>query len=150
MAARTWGRTKKGRPLAPIGIAGGVVVGAAIGLLYFIANRGAQHAWATALAFGLVSVPLGFALIAAFIVDPTTMKGAVARPGESVEGQWLQKAGSFAFFTIMIVLSVFETVALFLPSLRDLHIHRDWLWGVVILGWASFGISYLVNKHRES
>ena len=67
-----------------------------------------------------------------------------------MEDLWLQKAGYYAFVVIMIVLSVFEMVALFLPSLRDLHIHRDWLWGLVLLGWASCGIAYLVIKKRES
>ena len=95
-------------------------------------------------------IPMGFAFVALFTVDRTTMKGAVQRPEVSVEDLWLQKAGYYAFVVIMIVLSVFEMVALFLPSLRDLHIHRDWLWGLVLLGWASCGIAYLVIKKRES
>lgn len=150
MEPRTWGRTKSGRPVAPIGIAGGGVVGVLFGLLYFAANRTDPQGWMKALAIGLVMIPMGFAFVALFTVDRTTMKGAVQRPEVSVEDLWLQKAGYYAFFVIMIVLSVFEMVALFLPSLRDLHIHRDWLWGLVLLGWASCGIAYLVIKKRES
>lgn len=150
MDARKWGRTKSGRAAAPIGLVGGTAIGLLLGLLYFAANRTDPQGWMKALAIALVAIPMGYGLIVALIVDRTTMKGAVVRPEESVETLWVQRAGYYAFFIVMIILAAFEVVALFLPSLREARIHRDWLWGVVLLGWTSFGIAYLVIKKRES
>lgn len=150
MDVRTWGRTKSGRAAAPIGLVGGTAIGLLFGLLYFAANRTDPQGWMKALAIALVAIPMGYGLIIALIIDRTTMKGAVVRPEESVETLWVQRAGYYAFFIVMIILAGFEVVALFLPSLREARIHRDWLWGVVLLGWTSFGIAYLVIKKRES
>ncbi|WBT09459.1 hypothetical protein PAB09_03825 [Corynebacterium sp. SCR221107] len=150
MEPRKWGHTKSGRPAAPIGLVGGTAIGLLFGLLHLAANRSDPQGWMMALAIAFVAIPMGFGLIITLIVDRTTMTGAVVHPEESVEAQWVQRAGYYAFLTVMIILSVFEMVALFLPSLRELHIHRDWLWGVVLLGWASFGIAYLVLKKREA
>ena len=145
-----WGRTKSGKPAAPYGVALGVVGGALGGLIYWLLNRSDPQAWMVALAIGATWMPLGFALALVFVVDRSTLKGAIPRPEQSVEGQWLTEAGSWAFFFTMTAISIFGVVATMVPSLRDLHFHQHWLWAIVILGWASLGVSYLVIKRRET
>lgn len=150
MDASRWGKTKSGKSFVPVGIMAGIVLGMAIGTVYWLLNRSDPHGWVTALVIAIVSAPLCFSFVAIFAVDRTTMKDAVPRPEESIESSWLQEAGNTAFMIVMTTVALFEIVAIFVPSLRDLHLHHSWLWSVVVLGWASLGLSYMAIKRRES
>ncbi len=145
-----WGRTKSGKPAAPYGIVAGLVGGALVGLIYWLLNRSDPQAWMVALAIGAASIPFGFGLGLVFLVDRNTLKGAVPRPEESVEALWFTEAGYWAFLVVMTAISLFGMAATMLPSLRDMHFHQQWLWVIVVLGWASLGVSYLIIKRRES
>ena len=52
------------------------------------------------------ALPVGAALAWLFLVDRTTLRGAVRDTEETVEGRWLEKAQSGAFGDLLVVLGL--------------------------------------------
>lgn len=111
-----WGRTRSGRSPLPAALAtGSVITGlvACAGAIF-----GSSHLAALLAALTLpITVTLGWVLV----VDRTTIRGAVARPSESVEGRWYDTATSGAFHDVLIMIGLGAACFSLIPALRPLE-----------------------------
>ncbi|MCQ1946762.1 hypothetical protein [Arthrobacter sp. zg-Y1116] len=96
--------------------------------------------------FACIAMP-AVALVYLLVVDRNTLIGATERPDDSVESGWIDKAAAGSFMDLILVLGVAATVLAFIP--RELVIDLKLvLPAVIALGFASFGIRYLVLRWK--
>ncbi len=80
-----------------------------------------------------------------FLVDRSTLRGALDRPEESVEGAWYNRAAQGAFSDILLIVGLC-TAFLAITGIRiDVLIA---LIGVLLVAMGSFGIRYLIARRR--
>ena len=91
------------------------------------------------------ALPVGAALAWLFLVDRTTLRGAVRDTEETIEGRWLEKAQSGAFGDLLVVLGL-GTFAVALagwqPSLPLVGA------GLLLFAGASVAVRYALQKRR--
>ncbi|UWX98435.1 hypothetical protein N2K95_07265 [Arthrobacter zhaoxinii] len=145
-----WGYAKFGTgrvPAPAIAVPGGLVLGAAGGLLAILAGVAGSH---PALGFWVFAACLAMPatlLIYLVVVDRDTLEGALERPDDSVESGWHDKAAAGSFTDLVLVLGIAATVLAFIP--RDFPVDLKLaLPAVLVLGFASFGTRYLVLRRR--
>lgn len=145
----TFGRIRFGRqqlpaivPAIPLGIA--AAAGFAIGATQL--GFASEHPVVGALILGsAVSGPF-VALAWVLFVDRATLAGAPARPGETVESSWYNKATQGAFHDILVVVGVATTVL----SVTPLDVAGSQaLLGVLLLCCVSVGVRYLIHRRRD-
>lgn len=145
-----WGYAKFGTgrvPAAAIAVPCGLALGAAGGLLSVLLGitdpNPALGFWVF---FACIAMP-AVALVYLLVVDRNTLIGATERPDDSVESGWIDKAAAGSFMDLILVLGVAATVLAFIP--RELVIDLKLvLPAVIALGFASFGIRYLVLRWK--
>ncbi|MEY8814304.1 hypothetical protein AB9H24_03770 [Micrococcus luteus] len=89
--------------------------------------------------------PVGAALAWLFLVDRTTLRGAVRDTEETIEGRWLEKAQSGAFGDLLVVLGLGTFVvalAGWQPSLPLVGA------GLLLFAGASVAVRYALQKRR--
>ena len=91
------------------------------------------------------ALPVGAALAWLFLVDRTTLRGAVRDTEETIEGRWLEKAQSGAFGDLLVVLGLGTFVvalAGWQPSLPLVGA------GLLLFAGASVAVRYALQKRR--
>ncbi|WP_404313293.1 hypothetical protein LG314_05645 [Agrococcus terreus] len=141
-----WGRVRgtAGTPAMAIAIPAGLLLAAAAGAVSadMIA---APSPLLVGLAIGGSTVAPFVALVWALLVDRDSLRGAVDRPEDSVEGAWYDRAAQGAFSDTILVVGL-ATAALAITGLRiDVVVA---LVGVLLVAMGSCGIRYLVARRR--
>jgi len=91
------------------------------------------------------ALPAGAALAWLFLVDRTTLRGAVRDTEETIEGRWLERAQSGAFGDLLVVLGLGTFVvalAGWQPSLPLVGA------GLLLFAGASVAVRYALQKRR--
>lgn len=91
------------------------------------------------------ALPVGAALAWLFLVDRTTVRGAIRDTEETIEGRWLEKAQSGAFGDLLVVLGLGTFVvalAGWQPSLPLVGA------GLLLVAGASVAVRYALQKRR--
>ena len=149
--ARTkWGRARFGAgrtPAMALALPGGVVFGAAGGLLAVQAGVAGADPLIGFLVFALCLTMPGVALAYVLVVDRRTIVGAAERPDDSVEAGWYEKAAAGSFTDLVLALGITSTVLAFLPQELRLDLALV-LPAVLVLCAVSFGVRYLVQRGR--
>lgn len=141
----TFGRTRSGRSPWPIAIGSGAAAAALIAAVAWALNPG-QGALLAAVLFA-TTVPITTAGAWALVVDRATLRGAVARPDDSVETAWLNQASSSAFFDLIMVGGLAAGAVSLIPGLASIPAWQA-LIGVTLIGMADFGVRLLVLSRR--
>lgn len=149
-----WGRSSRlgggsGR-LILVSLVAGVVIALLIGAAaYGLASSQGDADPRFPVVMGAVmaasALPVGAALAWLFLVDRTTLRGAVRDTEETVEGRWLEKAQSGAFGDLLVVLGLGTFVvalAGWQPSLPLVGA------GLLLFAGASVAVRYALQKHR--
>lgn len=144
-----WGRTRVGGTwipalavAVPIGVA--LALGTALGVYY-----GGGLDSDPLLTVGILGVAIMFpaiALVYAIVVDRTTIKGAVARPEESIESRWYEKAAAGTFTDLLLVAGILAVVASFMTWTAELNLVFS---GLILLAMVDFAIRYLLIRKRS-
>lgn len=142
-----WGATKSGRRgLALWGpaFAVGVLLAVALGFLVSTVSP-AENPALLGLVIGLITLPVGTTLGWALLVDRSSLAGAVERPEESVESQWLERASLGALFDGLAMIGIGYAAI----SITRVDVAADVvllaLWVLLTL---DLGVRYLVLKRR--
>jgi hypothetical protein len=143
-----WGRARFGArtvpamvPAVPVGILLAALVAAAATLAGFSPQRPLLGA---AIVAALTVLPL-CALAWAFLVDRDSLKGAAARPEESVESRWYDASAAGAFHDQLIVAGLGTAVLFLAPLEIDGSVA---LLAVTVAGMLSMGVRYTVSRRR--
>ena len=149
-----WGRSSRlgggsGR-LIVVSLVAGVVIAlligaAAYGLASSQGDAGPRFPAVTGAVMAASALPVGAALAWLFLVDRTTLRGAVRDTEETVEGRWLEKAQSGAFGDLLVVLGLGTFVvalAGWQPSLPLVGA------GLLLFAGASVAVRYALQKRR--
>nr|NLD39822.1 hypothetical protein [Actinomycetales bacterium] len=144
----TWGRARIGGARVPalaIAVPVGLVlaIGIAFGVHYG-GGTGEDPVLTIAIIALAVALP-AIALIYAIVVDRETIKGAVARPEDSVEARWYEQAAFGAFTDLLLLSGIGAVVASFLRWEAEVNLV---LGGLLLVAFVSFGIRYLVIRGR--
>lgn len=145
-----YGRTKSGgipamRIAVPIGLTVAIAIGTAIRMISGPV-QGPINDWLVGIAIGVGLAPSSILLVWALCVDRTTIPGATPNPENSIESAWYSQSATDAFHATIIGSSLGSAItALWLPPLVS------WtLIAVSVVAAATFAVSYLIRKHRES
>ena len=148
LAPTSWGRVRFGARTVPAMVpaipAGGllaVLVAAAATLAGFSPQWPLLGAGIVA---ALMVLPLT-ALAWAFLVDRDSLKGAAARPEESVESRWYDVSAAGAFHDLLIIAGLGTAVLFLTPLDIDGSVA---LLAVAVAGMLSMGVRYTVNRRR--
>ena len=149
-----WGRSSRlgggsGR-LILVSLVAGVVIAlligaASYGLASSQGDAGPRFPAVTGAVMAASALPVGAALAWLFLVDRTTLRGAVRDTEETVEGRWLEKAQSGAFGDLLVVLGLGTFVvalAGWQPSLPLVGA------GLLLFAGASVAVRYALQKRR--
>ncbi|WP_254629305.1 hypothetical protein [Micrococcus sp. GbtcB5] len=149
-----WGRSSRlgggsGR-LILVSLVAGVVIAlligaAAYGLASSQGDADPRFPAVTGAVMAASALPVGAALAWLFLVDRTTLRGAVRDTEETVEGRWLEKAQSGAFGDLLVVLGLGTFVvalAGWQPSLPLVGA------GLLLFAGASVAVRYALQKRR--
>ena len=149
-----WGRSSRlgggsGR-LIVVSLVAGVVIAlligaAAYGLASSQGDAGPRFPAVTGAVMAASALPVGAALAWLFLVDRTTLRGAVRDTEETIEGRWLEKAQSGAFGDLLVVLGLGTFVvalAGWQPSLPLVGA------GLLLFAGASVAVRYALQKRR--
>lgn len=149
-----WGRSSRlgggsGR-LIVVSLVAGVVVALLIGTVAFaLASSQGDADPRFPAVMGTVmaasALPVGITLAWLFLVDRTTLRGAVRDTEETIEGRWLEKAQSGAFGDLLVVLGLGTFVvarAGWQPSLPLVGA------GLLLFAGASVAVRYALQKRR--
>ncbi|MCQ1957478.1 hypothetical protein NNX39_13330 [Arthrobacter sp. zg-Y826] len=96
--------------------------------------------------FACIPMP-AVALVYLLVVDRNTLIGATERPDDSVESGWYEKAAAGSFTDLILLLGVAATVLAFVPMDFSVDLKLV-LPAMIALGFASFGIRYLVLRRK--
>ena len=149
-----WGRSARlgggsGR-LILVSLVAGVVIAlligaASYGLASSQGDAGPRFPAVTGAVMAASALPVGAALAWLFLVDRTTLRGAVRDTEETIEGRWLEKAQSGAFGDLLVVLGLGTFVvalAGWQPSLPLVGA------GLLLFAGASVAVRYALQKRR--
>ena len=149
-----WGRSSRlgggsGR-LIVVSLVAGVVIAlligaAAYGLASSQGDADPRFPAVTGAVMAASALPVGAALAWLFLVDRTTLRGAVRDTEETIEGRWLEKAQSGAFGDLLVVLGLGTFVvalAGWQPSLPLVGA------GLLLFAGASVAVRYALQKRR--
>ena len=149
-----WGRSSRlgggsGR-LILVSLVAGVVIAlligaASYGLASSQGDAGPRFPAVTGAVMAASALPVGAALAWLFLVDRTTLRGAVRDTEETIEGRWLEKAQSGAFGDLLVVLGLGTFVvalAGWQPSLPLVGA------GLLLFAGASVAVRYALQKRR--
>lgn len=141
-----FGRTRSGRSPWPISIAAGVVAGMICALAAAAVNGGTS-AWRLGLAIFAATAPMLTAGVWAVVVDRSTIRGAAARPEQSVEAAWLDRAAAAGFMDVLALAGLGAGLTAIVPALGEL---RAWqvLTALWLFAMVDFGVRYQVAKRR--
>ncbi|RRD45616.1 hypothetical protein [Tessaracoccus sp. OH4464_COT-324] len=142
-----WGRSRvKGIPTMWIAVPAGVLIALVVGVLQVVlGNPDGPLKWLGGIILGCFLAPTAAAGVGALIVDRSTLPGAVAKPEESVENTWYNKAAVVSFHATMVVCGVGAFVTTWL-GLQTISLT---LAGVLLMLGVSFGFSYLIIRGRS-
>ncbi|WP_159828746.1 hypothetical protein [Arthrobacter sp. 9AX] len=147
-ARSTWGRTRFGSrsvPALALAIPVGVILAVlASGAALLAGFSQQQPLLGAAVAAGATVAPLT-GLAWAVLVDRNTLRGAAARPEESVESRWYGASAAGAFHDLLIVVGLATAVLFLTPLEMD---GSTALVCMLIAGALSVGVRYAVNKRR--
>lgn len=91
------------------------------------------------------ALPVGAALAWLFLVDRTTLRGAVRDTEETIEGRWLEKAQSGAFGDLLVVLGL----GTFVVALAGWQLSLPLVGAVLLLAMTlSAAVRYALQKRR--
>ncbi|HAN85682.1 hypothetical protein B6D25_05735 [Micrococcus luteus] len=91
------------------------------------------------------ALPAGAALAWLFLVDRTTLRGAVRDTEETIEGRWLERAQSGAFGDLLVVLGL----GTFVVALAGWQLSLPLVGaGLLLFAGASVAIRYALQKRR--
>ena len=133
-----------------VSLVAGVVIAlligaAAYGLASSQGDAGPRFPAVTGAVMAASALPVGAALAWLFLVDRTTLRGAVRDTEETIEGRWLEKAQSGAFGDLLVVLGLGTFVvalAGWQPSLPLVGA------GLLLFAGASVAVRYALQKRR--
>lgn len=91
------------------------------------------------------ALPVGAALAWLFLVDRTTLRGAVRDTEETIEGRWLEKAQSGAFGDLLVVLGLGTFVVAMTGWQPSLPLVGA---GLLLVAGASVAVRYALQKRR--
>ena len=143
-----WGTTKRGGfPALGVAIPAGLALAAALGVVAAAMGATESNPMLGGVVFALgLALPL-VALVYAVVVDRGTIKGAADRPEESVESGWYDRAAAGAFTDLVLLAGAGATILAFIPANFPVDLKLV-LPAVVLACFASFGIRYLLLRHR--
>ncbi|MEV8357179.1 hypothetical protein AB0P30_10165 [Micrococcus luteus] len=128
------------------GVVIALLIGAAsYGLASSQGDAGPRFPAVTGAVMAASALPVGAALAWLFLVDRTTLRGAVRDTEETIEGRWLEKAQSGAFGDLLVVLGLGTFVvalAGWQPSLPLVGA------GLLLFAGASVAVRYALQKRR--
>ena len=149
-----WGRSARlgggsGR-LILVSLVAGVVIAlligaAAYGLASSQGDADPRFPAVTGAVMAASALPVGAALAWLFLVDRTTLRGAVRDTEETVEGRWLEKAQSGAFGDLLVVLGLGTFVVAMTGWQADLPLVGA---GLLLVAGASVAVRYALQKRR--
>ncbi|SCY58905.1 hypothetical protein SAMN05216488_2440 [Microbacterium sp. LKL04] len=142
-----WGRLRGGSRIPAMTIATpvGLVLAAVVGVIAAVMGDAPTPPVVVGIGFTVVTLPALVALAWVFLVDRSTLRGALDRPEESVEGAWYNRAAQGAFSDILLIVGL-GTAFLAITGIRiDVLIA---LIGVLLVAMGSFGIRYLIAQRR--
>lgn len=91
------------------------------------------------------ALPVGAALAWLFLVDRTTLRGAVRDTEETIEGRWLERAQSGAFGDLLVVLGL----GTFVVALAGWQLSLPLVGaGLLLFAGASVAVRYALQKRR--
>lgn len=124
-----------------------LVIGGLLGLLAATFEPVTSHTWITGAAFGLIGF-VGSGAVT-WVIWAARTDPALARTEnkESVEHAWPRRAGSAAFFDVMVVVSL--SAAFFSITRFEVPVQFV-LAGVIVVALADMGIRRAVLEKRES
>ena len=128
------------------GVVIALLIGAAsYGLASSQGDAGPRFPAVTGAVMAASALPVGAALAWLFLVDRTTLRGAVRDTEETIEGRWLEKAQSGAFGDLLVVLGLGTAVA----SLAGWDLDASTAGVVLLLAMTlSAAVRYLLLKRR--
>lgn len=91
------------------------------------------------------ALPAGAALAWLFLVDRTTVRGAIRDTEETIEGRWLEKAQSGAFGDLVVVLGLGTFVVAMTGWQPSLPLVGA---GLLLVAGASVAVRYALQKRR--
>ena len=91
------------------------------------------------------ALPAGAALAWLFLVDRTTVRGAIRDTEETIEGRWLEKAQSGAFGDLLVVLGLGTFVVAMTGWQPSLPLVGA---GLLLVAGASVAVRYALQKRR--
>ncbi|MCV7583969.1 hypothetical protein [Micrococcus luteus] len=149
-----WGRSSRlgggsGR-LIVVSLVAGVVIALLIGAAaYGLASsqRDADPRFPAVMGAVMAAsaLPVGAALAWLFLVDRTTLRGAVRDTEETIEGRWLEKAQSGAFGDLLVVLGLGTFVVAMTGWQPSLPLVGA---GLLLVAGASVAVRYALQKRR--
>ena len=142
-----WGRLRGGSrtPAMAIAIPAGLVLAAVVGVIAAAMWDASTPPLVVGIGFTIVTLPALVGLVWVFLVDRDTLRGAIDRPEESVEGAWYDKAAQGAFSDTLLITGL-GTAFFAITSIRiDMLIA---LIGVLVVARGSCGIRYLIARRR--
>lgn len=142
-----WGRSRiRAIPTMRFAVPVGIALSLSFGVTQsMLTNPDGPTKWLAGLVIGTCLSPCVIALVAALIVDRSTIPGAARNPEASVENAWYNKAAVTAFHVTLGVCGV----GTFVTTWLRLQTASLTLAGVLVLLGASFGIAYLVQKSHS-
>lgn len=142
-----WGRLRGGSrtPATAIAIPAGLVLAVAVGVIAATMWDAPTPPFVVGVGFTVVTLPALVGLVWAFVVDRATLRGAIDRPEESIEGAWYDRAAQGAFSDTLLITGL-GTTFFAITSIRiDMLIA---LIGVLVVAMGSCGIRYVIARRR--
>lgn len=143
-----WGRVRAGDRRVPallVALPVAIVLAAALGALVMATGAAGEPRLAGGVAVAVITLwPLA-GLVWALVVDRTTLAGATARPEQSIESAWYERAASGAFSDTVVVVGLAAAAIAFtgldVPVLLALS-------GVIVVAAGSVTVRYLAQHRR--
>ncbi|CAL4861301.1 hypothetical protein [Microbacterium sp. MM2322] len=142
-----WGRLRGGSrtPAMAIAIPAGLVLAAVVGVIAAATWDAPTPPFVVGIGFTVVTLPALVGLVWVFLVDRDTLRGAIDRPEESIEGAWYDKAAQGAFSDTLLITGLGTTFFAITNIRVDMLIA---LIGVLVVAMGSCGIRYLIARRR--
>lgn len=142
-----WGRSRFGGGT-------GALLASCVLIALTVSGVVAGYAWAATegrhrdvlLVFAFIALPTIFAMAWVCLVDSGSIRDAVERPDDTIEGQWLQRAQSGAFTDLLFVLGLVLVIGVFI----DADVSAVLALGLAVLfAMADVGVRIAWLKRRE-
>lgn len=124
----------------------GLAITAGIVAVFFSLYPDANRVLAAAV-FAALCLPTAVALGWALLVDRMTIRGATARPKDSVESHWLDKASAGAFLDVLVLTGVGSAIL----ALTGTEISATFVcMAICIVAQLDCGVRYLLARARAA